>query len=329
MKDDLLSTLKQLIDLTHLYEQEQKQLKESYEVLRLTVDEIIAVLPSAIWILNEDESIFIQNKMAQENELLFKAIDIKESYYELDLDDKCFQVKIINKNQKIIIMANDISEEKRKQRLASMGQIAAHLGHEIRNPICSISLLLDLFEEESENKDLILQMKQAISRVERIIKSTLLFSKGIKIRSNRFCIKDLEKDCLEVFENYELSLGQIYKINFKISLPSLFIEADKELLFMVFSNLIYNAVDAIYEKEEEGYISFYAKKEGSLIVFFVEDSGVEIEDPSSLFEAYKTSKLKGNGLGLSLSHEIMQAHGGKIYFRPSPKGFCVELNAKI
>lgn len=319
------NNLKMLIEQTYVIEEEYKNLKKSYDFLTDTLAQIIEVLPSAIWILDKDKNIFLQNKLAGENQNLFKSIDFTNSYYEANVNNNFYLVKIISHLDKTIISATDITTEKRNERLASMGQISAHLAHEIRNPIGSISLLLStLFGRvEIKNKALVLQMQDAIKRVERIIKHTLLFTKGITLNKQTFNISSLKDELEKIFDEYESDNSKLV-----LELESVEISADKELLTLVLSNLIYNAIDAISEKKDEmsfdGVVIIKAYKTGKKLTITIEDNGVDIKD-DNIFEAYKTTKLKGNGLGLSLSREIINAHQGNIKVNKNPKKFIITI----
>jgi two-component system NtrC family sensor kinase/two-component system sensor histidine kinase AtoS len=113
-------------------------------------------------------------------------------------------------------------------------------------------------------------------------------------------------------------------ITFSLELPKVSIKGDKDLLVLVFQNLLFNAIDAIEESElEDGNISFKYSLANNFHLIDVIDSGKEILNESVLFEPFKTTKTKGNGLGLALSLQIVEAHGGKIELLKEPKGFRV------
>lgn len=126
----------------------------------------------------------MQNQEALKNPKLLSIISLDKIRDELEFEGRFYAVKIIAHNEKTIVSATDISDEKRNERLASMGSVAAHLAHEIRNPIGSISLLAStLARSELKNKHIVLEIQKAIARVERIVNSTLLFTKGVHINA--------------------------------------------------------------------------------------------------------------------------------------------------
>ncbi|NLC27336.1 MAG: GHKL domain-containing protein [Campylobacteraceae bacterium] len=323
-KEAFKKGLEDLINQTYVIEDEYKNLNESYNALESFLRQIVEILPNALWVLDEDKNLFLQNSEAQNIQTLLPRIDLGKSSDELEFNDATYLVKIAQKSDKTIISATDITGEKRKERLASMGQVAAHLSHEIRNPIGSISLLTStLFKRvDISVKPLVLEMKKAIWRVERIIKATLLFSKGIQPTMESFYLDELGVECKSALAHYTYATP----IELFIELPHISIEGDKDLLVLVFQNLLFNAIDAIEECDlEKGEISFVYKKSGDLHTIDVLDSGKEIENPNILFEPFKTTKTKGNGLGLALALQIIQAHNGKISLVDSPKGFRILL----
>lgn len=325
-KANLQKGLEALIEQTYVIEKEYKQLNENYISLRQMVSEIIEVLPHALWIIENDE-IILQNNIAKENPKLLRHIDTSKHHYELELKKQFYLIKIAKLANKFIINAIDISDEKRNERLASMGKVAAHLAHEIRNPIGSISLLNSTLYDKTElkNKHIVLEIQKAIARVERIINSTLLFTKGVQINKTSFNMLELKEEGLEAINSYNYQAN----ISFDFQLLDQMITADKALLALILQNLIYNAIDAIEEKDEEGgKVEIKAKIEADLLYIYIYDNGIDIKDESLVFEAFKTTKLKGNGLGLSLSRQIARAHGGQLSFKTQPKCFYFSFKYK-
>lgn len=323
-KATLQKGLKSLIEQTYVIENEYKVLNENYNALRAVMNEVIEVLPTALWIMDKQKNIILQNQAASKNAKLLEKIELDKEHYELEFDGKFYTLKIIHQDEKIIISATDISDEKRNERLASMGSVAAHLAHEIRNPIGSISLLSSTLFSRSElkNKHIVLEIQKAISRVERIVNSTLLFTKGVHINATNFNLLELKDECEQAINSYNFSAP----IEFEILLPSLEIYADKALLSLVLQNLIYNGIDAIEEAEPQNpKIIIKAHIEKSYLSVEILDNGCEIKDENLVFEAFKTTKLKGNGLGLCLCKEIIKAHKGTLAFKKSPKVFYFTL----
>ena len=96
---------------------------------------------------------------------------------------------------------------------------------------------------------------------------------------------------------------------------------------MLFSNFLTNAIDAIeLDDNDDGEVEVVYKRDEKFHKFYIYDSGVMIENTKELFEAFKSTKVKGNGLGLVLSREIAVAHGGSVDLLDSKrKGFEIKL----
>ena len=317
-RDEILSNLEEIMASTFAMEKDFKQMKQ-------TVDEVLEFLPNALWVI-KDDNFFLLNSQAKKLSTLYYMIDKDRSDYEIEYKNKIYLIKINKTENSTIISAIDITKQKRDERLASMGKISAHLAHEIRNPIGSISILAStlLNRVDIKNKLLVLEIKKALYRVERIIKSTLLFTKGVKADKKYFPLSKLKEEIEDSFEFYSKTKEIDLKIDFKED--KLF--GDFELLSMVFQNFLYNAIDAIEEDDkEDGKIEISHEKIDKFDIIMIKDSGVAIKDKSILYEPFETTKLKGHGLGLALSLEIVKAHQGRIELLKSEKGFKIFLRS--
>ena len=315
--------LEDLINQTYVIEDEYKKLGESYTALQDFIRQIIEVQPNALWVFDNDGAIFLQNSEAKKIGSILEGLSLEEES-EVDFEGRSYLIKSVTKSDKKIITATDITEGKRQERLVSMGQVAAHLSHEIRNPIGSVSLLAStLLKKVDPNvKPLVTEIKKAIWRVERIIKATLLFTKSVQINPSFFYLDRLIKECEQAISHYSYTK----EVAFHFDLPHVEIKADFELLNLVLQNFIFNAIDAIEECEKEsGNVSISFVEDGEYVILHVKDDGKPIENKNILFEPFKTTKTKGNGLGLALSLQIIQAHNGKINLLEEPKGFEIKI----
>lgn len=315
--------LEDLINQTYVIEDEYKKLNESYSSLQDFIRQIIEVQPNALWVFDEDGAIFLQNSEAKKMGAILEGLSLDEAN-EIDFEGRSYLIKSVTKSDKKIITATDITEGKRQERLVSMGQVAAHLSHEIRNPIGSVSLLAStlLKKVDPSVKPLVTEIKKAIWRVERIIKATLLFTKSVQINPSFFYVDRLIKECEQAISHYSYTKD----VAFHFDLPHVEIKADFELLNLVLQNFIFNAIDAIEECEKEsGNVSISFVEDNECVILHVKDDGKPIENKNILFEPFKTTKTKGNGLGLALSLQIIQAHNGKINLLEDPKGFEIRI----
>ena len=307
-----------LIEQTYKVEKEFSDLKASYAHLQDTVEKVVEFLPNAIWVINSDNSVFLQNSKARELWKLLKLLEYRQEDYEIKFEDRAYIIKSSSYKDKVMLSATDITEQKRKENLATMGQMAAHLSHEIRNPIGAISLMSSTLKKRviPENLPIVEEIQKSVYRIERIIKATLMFSKGVEPKKAPFMFSELKKEMQEAIEYYDYSK----EIEFVFPQEDFEITADKDLLGMLFANFITNAIDAIEEDEsEEGRVEILYEQDTHYHRFLICDTGVPVEDESKLFEAFKSTKLKGNGLGLVLSKQIAKTHGGDVRYTKEPK----------
>lgn len=318
--------LKGLIDQTYKVEEEYVALRQSYDHLQSTIEQVIEFLPNAIWIVEEDGRIFLQNSQAKNLEELFETLKWDVQDYEVSFRDRAYLIKSAHHNEKYLLSATDITEQKRKENLATMGQMAAHLSHEIRNPIGAIALLTSTLMKRviESNKPIVFEIQKSIYRIERIIKATLMFSKGVSVQKTLLYWKSIEQELNNAIAYYSYSTP----ITFQFPANDFELEGDLDLLVMLFSNFIFNAIDAIELADEEaGTITMTHEKIEEKHYFTIVDSGIPIENKKGLFEAFKSTKERGNGLGLVLSREIARAHDGDIYLCDGiEKKFMIILN---
>ncbi|MWV62618.1 two-component sensor histidine kinase [Helicobacter saguini] len=326
-----------LLNLLHELILQSYKIEKEFKDFKVLIESVLEMIPQAVLVFNDNGSLFYQNKKASVLSGL-QNIDFSEltksGEMELKIDNNTYLVQSSKVSHKQIITATNITEQKRQERLANMGQVSAHLAHEIRNPIGSISLLAGVLSKrvDADSMEIVNEMKSSIWRVERIIKSTLLFSKGVQAKRQLCNVGQFKESLEQVISEY----GYTKEIDFAFELRySGDLMVDFSLFEIVLHNMLCNAIDAIEEGEcEKGEIKIcFFKESGSLdsnilgiagaenraenggensefIVCRIYDNGKEIEDINSLFEAFKTTKLKGHGLGLALSQQIATAHNG-------------------
>ncbi len=317
--------LRALIEQTYKVEEEYKALRASYDHLRDTVERVVEFLPNAIWILDGEGKVFLQNSRAKELGELVTQLQHEKDDYELVYKERSYLIKSSHHQGKYLFSATDITEQKRKENLATMGQMAAHLSHEIRNPIGSISLLTSTLKKRviDENLPIVSEIEKAVYRIDRIVKATLMFSKGVQASLSPMRWSEL-RAAVETAVGY---YSYAKPIRFAFPEANFILLGDKDLLEMMFTNFIFNAIDAIeLDDEEEGWVEVAYLPDERDHVFVISDSGVPIENEKLLFEAFKSTKVKGNGLGLVLSLQIARAHGGEVTLAEGgKKGFEVRL----
>ncbi len=208
------------------------------------------------------------------------------------------------------------SELVNAERLAAIGNMAAHVTHEIRNPLSSIGLNLELLEEEvatSDNKEasqLVVAIRGEVERLSRIAEQYLSISRRPKPRLERERLEDLVHELL-TFVRPELERGNVTNhVNVEENLPDALV--DESMFRQALLNLVRNAREAM-SKGGELVINLRASSDGG-IDLTIEDSGSGVPEElrASIFDPFFTTKQRGTGLGLAVTRDIIEAHGGTI-----------------
>jgi len=203
------------------------------------------------------------------------------------------------------------------EKLASLGRMAAGVAHEINSPLTGIvtfgHLLLKKFPQGSEEYEDIEVIIDQANRCSNIIKGLLGFARASAADKAATNINDVINSSLNIVRN-KADFFNI-KLNLNLAQNLWKVRADSAQLQQVFLNLIVNAADAC---EGKGSITITSKniaESNSIEVEFSDTGyGIKDEDLEKIFEPFYTTKPvgKGTGLGLAVSHGIIQEHGGKI-----------------
>jgi signal transduction histidine kinase len=207
---------------------------------------------------------------------------------------------------------NSINEELRqKEKLAVIGQMAAAIGHEIRNPLASLKGFTQLQQERSPNSNNFYPiMIQEIDRINSIVNDLMYLGKPKSLQ--------FEKANIEEIIAYTLSITQQQAERQKVNIETVMegplppIECDDKQLKQVFINLIKNATEAM---PDGGKIRIHIKvlKDKRMLIS-VEDEGCGIEDKNilNIGEPFYTTKKDGTGLGLMVTNQIITDHKGQF-----------------
>ena len=218
-------------------------------------------------------------------------------------------------------------------RLASLGELASGVAHEVNNPLTGIiglsQLLLgrDLPGDVKEDLEMVHGEAQ---RAARVVKNLLTFSRKHAVERQPTNLNEVISKVLEL-RAYEQKVNNILVVsNFAPDLPRVL--ADPFQLQQVFFNLVINAEYFMLEAHKKGTLVVTTQRAGDRVIISFSDDGPGIsrENLNRLFTPFFTSKPvgKGTGLGLSICHGVVTAHGGRIRAESEPgKGatFIVDL----
>lgn len=216
-------------------------------------------------------------------------------------------------------------------RLSMIGELAAGMAHEIRNPLTTIrgfiQLLRDRYLSQNlpeirEYSDIVLS---EIDRVNSLIHQFLMLGQSRPQKRIWFNLEKLLDDLCPLFENETLMREICLKRFSRRTIPAL--EGDPDQLKQVFTNLFNNAIQAMEKGGELIIETDYDPGNQQAIIRFTDTGhGMSEEVLSKIFHPFFTTREDGTGLGLSISHQIVDAHGGKILVDSKPgKGTTVSV----
>jgi two-component system nitrogen regulation sensor histidine kinase GlnL len=210
---------------------------------------------------------------------------------------------------------------RRADRLSSLGMLTAALAHEIRNPLVAIRTFTQLLPERYEDADFRESFRGlALKEVDRIcglMNDLLGFARPSKPNVAPENVNDVVETVVRILEGQAKEKGMVILREFDDNPPKVWI--DSEQMKQVFMNIILNAIQAM---SEGGSISIATRAlqrngtepSGEFVQVEIRDTGLGIpeEHLQHIFDPFFTSKDEGSGLGLAVSHQIVQEHGGFV-----------------
>ena len=264
----------------------------------------------------------IETGETQRRELLMTGSTYYDQSYTPFLD--------VDGQTKVLVLLRDISEEKllqaetlRAVQLASVGQLAAGVAHEINNPINGIINYAQIIQDEAEDNEVMANITEKIiregERVASIVSNLLSFARQKEDKSEEFNVIDVIQNAVDLIR-YQLTKNCIIMEKNYSTLPP--IHGHYQQLQQVFLNLFSNARFALNRKFPgkdplkkiiiTGEVIELEGKEYIRIIFHDMGTGINKEKIDKIFEPFYSSKRQGEGtgLGLSISREIIAKHGG-------------------
>ncbi|MBM4761943.1 PAS domain-containing protein [Bacillus sp. B15-48] len=232
-------------------------------------------------------------------------------------------VPFINENGKpyqYLAVRNDITEKKqseeilhRQDKLAAVGQLAAGVAHEIRNPLTSMkgyAEFLQLDEEDPERREFIDIILDEIDRVNNIVEEFMVLAKPKAVDLQEQDIIPILQNTLSLLEFEARKRNVILHLDVNENIVQ--IECDENRLKQVFLNFIKNGIEAM---PSGGDLFVKAEIVDKNIEISIKDTGVGIPPDTlkKIGEPFYTTKKNGNGLGLLVSFKIIESHHGKVY----------------
>jgi signal transduction histidine kinase len=221
-----------------------------------------------------------------------------------------------------------------RAQYTEIAQLAGGLAHEIRNPLSTMSLNLDLMVEELQDPETprdrrllqkVERLRKESQRLQDILENFLKFARVQELRLETADLNVIVEELRDFFEPQAMAQGIVIRTQYEDGLPRM--NLDSELFHQALLNLMINARHAL---PEGGELMLRTRSEGPWNILEVTDTGVGMTEEvrSRVFDAFYSTRAGGSGLGLPTTRKIIEAHGGTITVESEPgKGsqFTVRL----
>jgi PAS domain S-box-containing protein len=205
-------------------------------------------------------------------------------------------------------------------RVTTMGELAASIAHEIKQPIAAamidaslcVRTLADDRLDVHAAREAAARLVNDAKRADEIIRHTTALYKRDTIQRNRVDINAMIREMAVLFQPEARASSISIQTRLIDAIPP--VMADRVQLQQVFMNLMLNAIEAMKETGGELTITAQMREEGELLIE-VSDTGVGLpaDNPEQIFESFVTTKRHGTGMGLAITRSIVESHGGRLW----------------
>lgn len=288
--------------------------------------------PDDVNIFKNRINIMFENDESQSMEFRFKH----KAGHWIEFESRCMPVMGENNSiEHIVIISRDISERIKaeefllqSEKLSIVGELAAGVAHEIRNPLTTIKGFVQLYKKENSSIEFNDLLLSELERIETITSEMLSLGKPQAIQLKRTNLLELIENTLELLQPQ----AHMNDIQFKLSFEEAdyFITCEKNQLKQVFLNILKNAMEAMKEGGEISINLRNITKEECIISFKDQGCGIPEELLPRLGEPFYSLKEKGTGLGLMICHKIIKQHQGDISIKSKVnEGTLVEIKLPL
>jgi hypothetical protein len=204
-------------------------------------------------------------------------------------------------------------------RLAAISELTSGAAHEIKNPLNSIALHLEILKSKLDGiapgGEEIEVITREISRLDRVVKTFLDFQRPVELQVRSVDLVALVKDVAALLR--PTAQAQNVQIQEEIPPSEAVIQGDRDLLKQALLNVVTNGVEAM---KDGGLLAISVRQNGGGWGITVRDQGPGIppELRNKIYKLYFTTKGKGSGIGLAMTFRVVQLHGGTIDFASEP-----------
>ncbi len=333
----------------------QHEKNRSYQLL----ETLIETVPPAILVLNEEGRVVRHNSSAEEllkrdlleDRLVKELLNTKEEFelkscrkeITLRRGEEDIPVDLaINRTSRSgeqywVMVMSDLSplrelqqEAERRRRLLALGEMAAGLAHEIRNPLGSLSGFVSLLDEkleeiDDEKRKLIKKIRRSYRKIDNMISRFVQYAEKPVLESRDF---DPIDTCWEIID--ELELPEKIDLDLDIGLEEkIELNGDPNRFRMALRNILQNAVEACSNGDEID-LKLQKTNAGQLLIEFADTGeGIEKEKQEEIFDPFYSTREEGMGLGLSLAHRVVEDEfEGRLTLESTP-GKGTKVTAQI
>jgi signal transduction histidine kinase len=322
--------------------QEREELRQRIYESERRHRELVEAIPAFIVVLDREGKIRLWNRQLedatgfQRDEMLgtdggswvgFDSVDrrlpLKKGGHRLVRWQRV-AVSLTDEPDLVYAMGTDVTDERemmrrtlRAERLAAVGTLAAGLAHEVRNPLNSAQLQLDVLERKVAKGTLCTEKVVATSRIlrdelrrlERLVEDFLAFAQPRPLNLEVCDVNQLVQSAVDLVAPEVHASGIDVHIEFDPVVGV--VEVEPQRIRQVLLNLIRNAKEAMVD---HGTLSLrtLGPATGGNVVIEIADTGPGFADEAPIFDAFYTTKEGGTGLGLAIVHRIVSDHGGTI-----------------
>lgn len=334
---------------------------EKIEYLRDVNEKIIEDAPIALFLINDRDQVYKHNKIGES----FMSLDLTEKKTSRSLDEF---IRIMDENEVYTFEDKDGNDHhldmastvipdfgtivsiynitKRKEmesrmdhmnKLSSLGNVAASLAHEIRNPLSGIRAGMQVLQKRNKEDESSVEIYDTligeVDRLNLLINDILNYSKPGKPMKVKCSYREVLESSIDLYKDSMASMDVKLEIDDKAELAEGY--CDPNQLKQIFINIVSNALNAMDKDEKKLKVSFSNSKgpHGNKylkIVFADNGRGIKEEDMDKIFDPFFTSYKKGVGLGLSVVSKLVNENNGKIAINSiHGKGTEVKLKFEV
>lgn len=201
------------------------------------------------------------------------------------------------------------------ERLAALGRVTAGVAHEVKNPLNSMRLWLEVLKGnmpvDPEHQQAVKMLDNEIDRLDRAVKTFLNFTRPVEIKLEETDLRALLDEVLDAARPSVTKAGLELSFDYPPEFPPVLI--DRQLIHQAMLNLILNACDFT---PRGGHIAIDLRRNGEFAAISVTDSGrgISPQDQQKIFQLFFTTRPGGTGIGLANTFRFVQLHNGRIEF---------------